>query len=296
MAVRRAMIGSIALITLNAACGSSDGMSLDSSNQVIEGDAASDPGDTVTADDTSAERRRLVGGAEVTSPAPADTGESTTAPPGRHRCAAPASRTRNGAALRRLDRVVRRFRRERGSSCRHGVAAVHVGRRALDAACAGSVIQVAAGTYTESVALAGVQGLNLIGGFAVGGDFSARDPQANETVLQGTSETSVVSITASTGIHVEGFRLTGGGARPTRTGGTAVECTSTPSHRRGDRRQPHRRERGRPRRRRSGRDRGRRHRDRRQRHLDHRQRHREQPRRSRSGISSIGTATTQGNT
>jgi Protein of unknown function (DUF1565) len=82
---------------------------------------------------------------------------------------------------------------------------------ALSVASAGTTIQVAAGIYAEPVVFAGVVDLTLIGGFAAGGDFSARDSQANETVLQGTSDTSVVSITASTSIHVEGFRLTGGG-------------------------------------------------------------------------------------
>ncbi len=82
---------------------------------------------------------------------------------------------------------------------------------ALSVAIAGTTIQVAAGIYAEPVVFAGVEDLALLGGFAAGGDFSARDSQANETVLQGTSETSVVSITASRGIRVEGFRLTGGG-------------------------------------------------------------------------------------
>jgi Protein of unknown function (DUF1565) len=82
---------------------------------------------------------------------------------------------------------------------------------ALSAARAGTTIQVAAGTYAEPVVIAGVDDLRLIGGFAAGGDFSARDSQGNETVLQGTADTSVVSITASSTIHVEGFRLTGGG-------------------------------------------------------------------------------------
>jgi hypothetical protein len=82
---------------------------------------------------------------------------------------------------------------------------------AITAAAPGATIQVAAGTYTDPVVIAAAEGLSLIGGFAAGGDFSARDSQANETVLQGTDDTSVVSITSSHGIRVEGFRVTGGG-------------------------------------------------------------------------------------
>ncbi len=221
------MIGSIALITLNAACGSSDGMSLDSSNQVIEGDAASDPGDTVTADDTSAKDGDSSAPTEDMSPATGDTGESSTAPavgiaslpplpdpaPALPCDGSTVLCVDSGASADAADGTV--------SQPFASVA------DALNAASAGTAIQVASGTYAESVVIAGVEGLSLIGGFAAGGDFSARDSQANATVLHGTSETSVISITASTGIHIEGFRLTGGGARPTRTGGTAVACTST---------------------------------------------------------------------
>jgi hypothetical protein len=82
---------------------------------------------------------------------------------------------------------------------------------ALTAAGSGATVQVAAGTYAEPVAFAGASDMTLIGGFTAGGDFSARDAATNETVLQGTDDTSVVSITGSQGIRIEGFRLTGGG-------------------------------------------------------------------------------------
>jgi hypothetical protein len=75
----------------------------------------------------------------------------------------------------------------------------------------GAVIQVAAGEYEESLQLDSVSDLRLVGGFPSGGDFSSRDPEANETVLRGDAENAVINITASTKIHVEGFRLTGGG-------------------------------------------------------------------------------------
>ncbi len=53
----------------------------------------------------------------------------------------------------------------------------------------------------------------LVGGFPAGGAFSERDPDANPTVLQGSGETAVVEISEVSGIHVEGFRITGGGGR-----------------------------------------------------------------------------------
>ena len=82
---------------------------------------------------------------------------------------------------------------------------------ALVAAGAGDTVQVAVGVYPESLVLAGVDDVRLVGGFAAGGDFSSRDAQSGETVLQGSSDSSVVSITTSRRIHVEGFRITGGG-------------------------------------------------------------------------------------
>lgn len=73
------------------------------------------------------------------------------------------------------------------------------------------MIQVAAGVYEEALVLAEVEDMRLIGGFPVNGDFSERDPAANETVLQGTDEASVIEISASTDVHIEGLRITGGG-------------------------------------------------------------------------------------
>lgn len=204
------MIGLIALMTLNAGCGSNDGMSLDSSNQVIEGDAASDPGDTVTADDTSTKNDDSSAPTD-TPPSTGTTGDSTTAPAvGLAQLPplpdpAPALPC-DGSTVLCVDSGTSTGAADGTASQPFASVAA-----ALTAASAGTVIQVAAGTYAESVVIAGVEDLSLIGGFAAGGDFSARDTQANETVLLGTSETSVVSITASTGIHVEGFRLTGGG-------------------------------------------------------------------------------------
>jgi predicted outer membrane repeat protein len=73
------------------------------------------------------------------------------------------------------------------------------------------VIQVAGGEYVESIELASVTGLRVVGGFMSGGDFSSRDPELNETVLRGDPEHAVVSIAASNDVLIEGFWLTGGG-------------------------------------------------------------------------------------
>jgi hypothetical protein len=82
---------------------------------------------------------------------------------------------------------------------------------AVDAAGSGATIQVAAGTYEEAVVLDGAEDLGLVGGFPSGGDFSERDPEANVTVLQGSEDAAVITISASTDVLVEGLSLTGGG-------------------------------------------------------------------------------------
>jgi hypothetical protein len=84
---------------------------------------------------------------------------------------------------------------------------------ALAAAGSGVVIQVAAGVYEEALILADVQGLSLVGGFPANGGFSDRDPTTNETVLQGGRDAAVIDITGSSGVHIEGFRITGGGGK-----------------------------------------------------------------------------------
>ena len=102
---------------------------------------------------------------------------------------------------------------------------------ALAGAEPGAVIQVAAGDYAESLLLESVSGLRLVGGFPAGGDFSSRDPAANETVLRGDDESAVVNVTASDDILIEGFRITGGGGffdgYETAGGGVFIDQEST---------------------------------------------------------------------
>ncbi len=96
----------------------------------------------------------------------------------------------------------------------------------------GAAVQIAAGTYSESVTLTDTSDLALLGGFPAGGDFSTRDPEAEITVLQGTTGSSVVRIERSTGVVVEGLRLTGGGGfssdgSSSRGGGVSVDAESS---------------------------------------------------------------------
>jgi hypothetical protein len=75
------------------------------------------------------------------------------------------------------------------------------------------VIQVAGGVYDEQLVLHEFEDLGLVGGFPPAGEFVDRDPAAFETVLRGGSEAAVIDISESSGIHIEGFRITGGGGR-----------------------------------------------------------------------------------
>ena len=100
-----------------------------------------------------------------------------------------------------------------GSGARDGTAAAPYATvgNAIAAATRGTVVQVAAGIYDESLVITDVTGLRLVGGFPAGGDFSSRDARQHETVLQGSSSAAVVAVTGSSQIHIEGFRITGGG-------------------------------------------------------------------------------------
>lgn len=82
----------------------------------------------------------------------------------------------------------------------------------------GDVIQVAAGTYSEDVAIDG-KSLTLAGGFDAA--FTRRSLSANETVLHGTGARPVVRVSGAGSSQIDGFTITGGGGDPdaARSGG-----------------------------------------------------------------------------
>ena len=200
----RAMIGSVALITLGAGCSDDGGVTSGTASE------RSIAVDTSRAIDTSVST-----GASPPSPPLSSPSSDGTAPPTDGGAVEPSplpplpdpapAASCDGATILCVDSGA-----PTGGDGTRATPFASVGA-ALAFATPGATIQVAAGTYAEPIVFAAVADLRLVGGFAAGGDFTARDPASNETVLQGTSETSVVSITASTGIHVEGFRITGGG-------------------------------------------------------------------------------------
>jgi hypothetical protein len=101
---------------------------------------------------------------------------------------------------------------------------------AVAAAGPATTVQVAAGVYEESVTVTGTEDLRLVGGFPPG-DFSLRDPAVHETRLQGAGDRAVVAVVESRGVHLEGFRLTGGGGSDNgyriRGGGVFVDETAS---------------------------------------------------------------------
>jgi hypothetical protein len=82
---------------------------------------------------------------------------------------------------------------------------------AIDVAGDGQVIAVAAGTYPENVRVQD-KAVELYGGYAggAGGDFTARDPEANVTHLLGDGEDAVVTLLNAGTSVVDGFLITGG--------------------------------------------------------------------------------------
>jgi hypothetical protein len=94
--------------------------------------------------------------------------------------------------------------RELGTSDRpfHSIAA------ALEGAESGDLVQVAAGTYAENVALRGLS-VQLLGGFPGGSDFGSRDPVAWPTVLKGLGDDATVTLVDSATL-LDGFVITGG--------------------------------------------------------------------------------------
>ncbi len=99
-----------------------------------------------------------------------------------------------------------------GASCSGNVACVSAGasiQAAIDAAADGGIIQVAAGTYQENLAIDN-KTVTLLGGFPAGGDFSSRDPLANPTILVGDGSNSTLGLYASGSTLVDGFVIRGG--------------------------------------------------------------------------------------
>jgi hypothetical protein len=62
----------------------------------------------------------------------------------------------------------------------------HTIQAAVNAAANGDIIKVAQGTYSEAVQISQKK-VQLLGGFVGGGDFNSANPQANKTIIEGTS-------------------------------------------------------------------------------------------------------------
>ena len=92
-------------------------------------------------------------------------------------------------------------------------------QEAVDAALAGDVIHVAAGTYTENVRIQD-KAVVLQGGYAggsaadyssgTGGDFSNRTPATNISHVQGDGTDATLTLLNAGTSTVDGFRITGG--------------------------------------------------------------------------------------
>ena len=89
----------------------------------------------------------------------------------------------------------------------------HTIQAAVDAASNGDTIKVAAGTYAQSVNILQKK-VQLFGGFTGGGDFNAANPQANKTIIEGTSTTSCISVymdgDISGSLTISGFTMQNG--------------------------------------------------------------------------------------
>jgi len=101
---------------------------------------------------------------------------------------------------------------------------------AIAAAVAGDEIWVAAGTYSADTgifAFAMKSDVEMYGGFA-GNESSreARNVQANQTTLSGSSSRTVLTVRAVTNGTLDGFRITGGRGHGSLAGGAPIEATS----------------------------------------------------------------------
>ena len=115
-------------------------------------------------------------------------------------------------------------------------------QQAIDAAQNQAVIAVAAGTYPQNIRVQ-EKTVRLYGGYAGGtqasyaggtaGNFTARNPAANPSHLQGNGQDSVVTLFDSGASVVDGFLVTGGGrsalAAPSWLGGGFYVSQGSPT-------------------------------------------------------------------
>ncbi|MCL2512077.1 MAG: T9SS type A sorting domain-containing protein [Bacteroidales bacterium] len=84
---------------------------------------------------------------------------------------------------------------------------------AVNAASNGDIIKVAKGTYSEAVQISQKK-VQLLGGFAGGGDFNSANPQANPTIIAGTSAAPCIWIDIdmmiSGSLTINGFTIRNG--------------------------------------------------------------------------------------
>ena len=85
---------------------------------------------------------------------------------------------------------------------------------AVNAASNGDIIQVAKGTYSEAVQITQKK-VQLLGGFAGNGDFTSANPQANVTIIAGTSVAPCIKVhidapAISGSLKISGFTIRNG--------------------------------------------------------------------------------------
>ena len=80
---------------------------------------------------------------------------------------------------------------------------------AVDAASNGDIIKVARGTYTEAVRIEQKK-VQLLGGYAGSGNFTTANPQANATVIQGTSTAPCIRVNIDASPAISGSLIING--------------------------------------------------------------------------------------
>jgi len=98
----------------------------------------------------------------------------------------------------------------------------HTIQAAVNNASTGNIIKVAKGTYSETVNISQKK-VQLLGGFSGSGDFSSADPQANVTIINGTTQAPCIYVeitTENTGsLKISGFTIRNGKRGIELTGG-----------------------------------------------------------------------------